>query len=256
MPVFSRFRSMPWAFLVISLILTACIVSTDHREPTPEQVIPRLMAVLKDPNPELRRTAAQSLGKIARKEAVPALLEALRDPDAGVRRHAAWALGMIGEDALGPDRSPLAQLLFDIDPSVREAAAMALGLTGDTQAGIELLLERLQESGTPTDSKRLAAASLGGMEARSAVTGLTKLLSDQDARVRRWAVAALGEIADEQAVKPLSALLTKDPDPGVRLEAVFRLGKFGGTAARPALTAALKDANEDVRRVAAASLKE
>jgi len=256
MPVFSRSRNMPWALLFVSLILTACIVSTDHREPTPEQVIPRLVAVLKDPNPELRRTAAQSLGKIARKEAVPALREALRDPDAGVRRQTAWALGMIGEDALGPERSPLAALLFDVDPAVREAAAMALGLTGDTQTGIELLLEQLEEPGTSPDSKRLAAASLGGMEARSAVTGLTRLLTDQDARVRRWAVAALGEIADEQAVKPLGMLLAKDPDPGVRLEAAFRLGKFGGAAARPALTAALKDANEDVRRVAAAGLKD
>jgi HEAT repeat protein len=88
------------------------------------------------------------------------------------------------------------------------------------------------------------------------VTGLTRLLSDPEARVRRWTVAALGEIADEQAVKPLGALLAKDPDPGVRLEAAFRLGKFGGAAAKPALTAALKDANEDVRRVAAAGLRE
>ena len=256
MSVFSRLHRRPWAIFFISLLLSACIVSTDHQEPTPEQVIPRLTAVLKDPNPELRRTAAQSLGKLARKETVPALRTALRDPDAGVRRHAAWALGMIGEDALGPEPSPLAALLFDADPAVRETAATALGLTGDTQVGIELLLEQLAEPGTPADSKRWAAAAFGGMEARSAVTGLTRLLADPDARVRRWAVAALGEIADEQAVKPLSALLAKDPDPGVRLEAAFRLGKFGGTAARPALTAALKDANEDVRRIAAAGLKD
>jgi HEAT repeat protein len=246
---------MPWALCFLTLLLSACIVSTDHEDPTPEQVIPRLVAVLKDPNPDLRRTAAQALGKIARKEAAPALLAALRDSDAGVRRHAAWALGMIGEDALGPEHSPLAELLFDIDPGVREAAALALGRTGDTQAGMELLLERLQEPETPADSKRLAAASLGGMEARSAVTGLIRLLADPDARVRRWAIAALGEIADEQAVTPLGARLAKDPDPGVRLEAAFRLGKFGGVTAKPALAAALKDADEHVRRVAAAGLQ-
>ena len=67
MSVFPRFPRMRWTIVFISLILPACIVSTDHREPTPEQAIPRLVAVLKDPNPELRRTAAQSLGKIARK---------------------------------------------------------------------------------------------------------------------------------------------------------------------------------------------
>jgi HEAT repeat protein len=244
------------ALLLISLSLAGCVVSTDYAAPTPERALPRLLAVLKDPNPEQRRTAAQSLGKIARKEAVPALVEALRDPDAGVRRYAAWALGMIGEEAVGPDRSPLASLLFDHDPGVREAAAMALGRTGDTQVGIELLLERLQEPGTPADAKRLAAAALGGMEARTAVPALTKLLADRDARVRRWAVAALGEIADRETVPPLSKMLTKDPDAGVRIEAAFRLGKFGGEAARPALTTALKDANADVRRLAKAMLNE
>src|SRR5712692_2316833 len=208
MPIPARAFGLFQALLLISLSPAGCVVSTDFAAPTPEQALPRLLAVLKDPNPEQRRTAAQSLGKIARKEAVPALVEALRDPDAGVRRNAAWALGMIGEDAVGPDRSPLASLLFDPDPGVREAAAMALGLTGDTQAGIELLLERMSEPGTPSDSKRLAAAALGGMEARTAVPALTKLLADRDARVRRWAAAALGEIADEQAVKPLGTLLT------------------------------------------------
>jgi len=255
MPIPAAF-CLCWAPLLISLSLAGCVVSTDYAGPAPEQALPRLLAVLKDPNPEQRRTAAQSLGKIARKEAVPALVEALRDPDAGVRRNAAWALGMIGEPAMGPDRSPLASLLFDPDPGVREAAAMALGLTGDTQAGLELLLERMREPGTPSDSKRLAAAALGGMEARTAVPVLTKLLADRDPRVRRWAVAALGEIADQQTVAPLSKVLARDSDPGVRVEAAFRLGKFGGEAARPALAAALKDSNADVRRLANAALKE
>src|SRR6266705_4039225 len=201
-----------WAALLISLSLSGCVVSTEYAGPAPEQAIPLLLAVLKDPNPDQRRTAAQALGKIAHKEAVPALVEALRDPDAGVRRNAAWALGMIGEDAVGPDRSPLASLLFDPDPGVREAAAMALGLTGDTQTGIELLLERVNKPGTPSDSKRLAVAAMGGMEARMAVPFLTKLLSDRDAHIRRWAVAALGEIAAPETVAPLGRVLTKDPD--------------------------------------------
>ena len=244
------------ALLLISLSLAGCVVSTDYAAPTPEEALPHLRAVLKDPNPELRRTAAQSLGKIARKEAVSALVDALCDPDAGVRRHAAWALGMIGEDSVGLDRSPLSSLLFDPDPGVREAAAMALGLTGDTQTGIELLLERVSKPDTPSDSKRWAVAALGGMEAHMAVPFLTKLLADRDAQIRRWAVGALGEIAAPETVAPLSKVLTKDPDPGVRIEAAFRLGKFGGEAARPALTSALKDANADVRRLANAALEE
>jgi HEAT repeat protein len=256
MPIPARAFCVSLALLLISLSLVGCVVSTDYADLAPEQALQHLRALLKDPNPEQRRTAAQSLGKIARKEAVPALVDALCDPDAGVRRHAAWALGMIGEDAVGPDRSPLASLLFDPDPGVREAAAMAIALTGDTQTGIELLLDRLQEPTTPPDAIRLAAASFAGMEARTAVPFLTRLLADPDAQVRRWAVAALGEIADQKTVASLSKVLTKDPDSAVRVEAAFRLGKFGGEAARPALTAALKDTNADVRRLANAALKE
>ena len=136
------------------------------------------------------------------------------------------------------------------------AAATALGQTGDTQVGIELLYERLLEPDVSSDTKRLVAAALGGMEARSAVVPLTRLLQDSDPLVRRWAVAALGELADQQAVGPLSALLTNDPDPGVRIEAAFWLGKFGGATVESALTAALTDGDENVRRLAAAALQE
>src|SRR2546430_242004 len=154
MPIPAAF-CLCWAPLLISLSLAGCGVSKDYAGPAPEQVLPRLLAVLRDPNPEQRRTAAQALGNIARKEAGPAIAEPLRDPDAG-----------------------------------------------------------------------------------------------------GWAVAALGEIADPETVAPLSKVLATDPDPGVRVEAAFRLGKFGGEAARPALAAALKDANADVRRLAEAALKE
>src|SRR5438093_8225119 len=121
---FCLFRTL----LLISLSLAGCVVSTDYADLAPEQALPHLRAVLKDPNPELRRTAAQSLGKIARKEAASAPVDALCDPDAGVGRHAAWALGMIGDDSVGLDRSPLSSLLFDPDPGGPGAATMAIGL--------------------------------------------------------------------------------------------------------------------------------
>src|SRR2546428_11038825 len=120
MPIPAAFR-LCWAPLLISLSLAGCVVSKDYEGPAPEQVLPRLLAVLRDPNPGQRRTAAQSLGKIAGKEAVPALVEALRDPDAGVRRNAAWAPGMDGGGAAGPGRSPPASLPLGPDPGGGQA---------------------------------------------------------------------------------------------------------------------------------------
>ncbi len=63
--------------------------------------VPALIAVLHDPDPELRRDAAQALARIGSdaSEAVPDLIAALDDQDASVRKFATRALGEIGPAA-------------------------------------------------------------------------------------------------------------------------------------------------------------
>jgi HEAT repeat protein len=241
--------------LLVPLGISACIISTDHYEASPRTAIPLLLKVLQDPDAGQRQTAAQSLGKIADKAAVPALLASLRDPDAGVRRQAAWALGMIGEGNAAV-RLELINLLFDSEVRVQETAAWALGQTGDADTGLSVLRTRLWEPQSTSDTKRAAAAALGSMESRSGLDVVHKLLGDRDPVVRRWAVAALAEISGEEAVPSLSHIVETDSDPQVRLEAAFHLGKTGGQSAKKALTAALKDSDHNVRRIAEAALKD
>lgn len=241
-------------FLLVGLSLAACI-STNYTDPIPEKAVPLLLKVLKDPNPQQRQTAAQSLGKIGRKEALPALIEALQDPDPGVRRQAAWSLGMIGDDSKAA-RLSLISLLFDPAQDVREGAAFALAQTGDAETGLAVLQERLFAPGSSNDTKRLAAAALGGMAIQASTGVVSRLLQDQNPIVRRWAVAAVADIANREAVAPLSMLLKNDPNPGVRIEAAFRLGKIGDATARAALKRALKDPDEHVRRLAESALQE
>ena len=241
--------------LLAALSLAACMSSTNYTDPVPEKVIPLLLKILEDPQPEQRRTAAQSLGKIGRKAAVPALIKAVKDSDHRVRREAAWSLGMIGDDSEAA-RLSLISLLFDPTQDVREAAALALAQTGDANTGLSDLQKRLFASDTGSDTKRLAAAALGGMAIHASSAVVSRLLQDPDPIVRRWAVAALAEIADREAATPLCLILKKDPNPGVRIEAAFHLGKIGDTAARVALKAALKDSDEHVRRLAESALQE
>jgi HEAT repeat protein len=250
----SRWFATPAGLLVL-LSLASCIISTDHNEASPRTAVPLLLKVLQDPDAGQRQTAAQSLGKIGDKAAVPALLASLRDPDAGVRRQAAWALGMIGDDS-DAVRLGLINLLFDPDTRVQETAAWALGQTGDAVTGVSVLRTRLWEPDSTSNTKRAAAAALGSMDIGSSLDVVKKLVHDQNPVVRRWAVAALAEIAGEEAVPSLSHIVATDSDPHVRLEAAFRLGKIGGTAAKRALTAALKDSDQHVRRIAEAALKE
>jgi HEAT repeat protein len=240
--------------LLTGLGLLGCIISTDYTEPVPEKAVLLLLQVLKDPDPVQRQTVAQSLGKIGRKEALPALIVALQDPDPGVRRQAAWAVGMLGNDS-ETARQSLIPLLFDADPDVRESAAPAIGRTGEAGTSLQRLEARLLAQDTTSDSKRLAAAALGGMAivGSSAIVG--PLLHDQDPIVRRWAVAAVADIADQDAATSLARQLKTDPSPGVRIEAAFHLGKIGDSTAREALTRALNDPDEHVRLLAKSGLQ-
>jgi len=63
--------------------------------------VPALIAVLGDPDPEMRKNAARALARIGSdaSQAVPELIAALNDKDPGVRKFATRALGEIGPAA-------------------------------------------------------------------------------------------------------------------------------------------------------------
>ena len=98
-----------------------------------------LADALKSDEPEVRKEAVRSLGKLQERapldadHVIPPLLDALADRDAGVRTIAATYLGIIHQH--GEDVVPaLADLLKDDSPEVRGAAATALGSFGAAAA--------------------------------------------------------------------------------------------------------------------------
>jgi hypothetical protein len=83
---------------------------------------------LKDKDPNMRYSAARSLGKFGpeAKAAIPALVESLKgDESPLVRMGAAYALGDMGADA-AEALPALKQAANDRDPEVRKAAAYAV----------------------------------------------------------------------------------------------------------------------------------
>jgi HEAT repeat protein len=105
---------------------------------------------------QLRRYAAEGLGKVGDADVLPDLLPLLNDADEAVRREAAAALGRIGsKDAA----SALARALRDASPPVRREAASALGRL---KAKDEPIVEALRGAEKDADKavRREAAAAL------------------------------------------------------------------------------------------------
>ena len=82
--------------------------------------------------PELRKVAAMALGNIADPSTVDALIALLRDPDVDVRVAAVEGLGEIGTPAAKPG---LTRALEDSNPEVRRAAVEALAEIEDNENG-------------------------------------------------------------------------------------------------------------------------
>jgi HEAT repeat protein len=194
----------------------------------------------------------------------------LKDKEWEVRREAANALGKLNN----PETlEPLAKVLDDPDGDVREAAAIALGKMGDRRAVGPLVLALKDEL---AGVRRIAAAGLSRIdpdwvslaETRAAVEKLKVAIQDAEPAVRFFVaqlLVNLGEMssdtllgfsAEDQLTSPaikrkrmatsLFIALLEDRDRDVRQAAAEALGHLGGERAKQALTRAGSDPDGDV----------
>ena len=216
----SYFRLQFFFWLLLCSVVYGCYVDTPSG--APETVSRRLVELLADPDSDVRRTAAEALGKVGHKSSNASLIVALNDPDARVREAAALALGRLGD---GKSGMALAGHLADFAEPVRMASALALGeieFSADREAQTLAVLRH------PQGSARIAATrALLSLDTVSLSADLIKALRDPDAGVRQGVAAVLGESGNPGAVSHLRSLLRTDGAASVRAEAAFRLGKIG-----------------------------
>ena len=127
-----------------------------------------LLELLKAPHPDLRMQAALTLGDQRDDRAAAALVHALKDEDANVRYHVIEALGKLKAEAAV---DPLVEIVESRDFFLGFPALDALAKIGDTRVASRVL----------------------------------PLLDDE--LLRAAAVSLLGQLGDETAVTPLTALL-------------------------------------------------
>src|SRR5262249_41614346 len=160
-------------------------------------------------------------------------IKELKDPKPDVRRSAAFALGKLGGQATSAVHPLLDRLQSDKEASVREAAALALGEIGPTTSKRALpeLRKVLANKREEAAVRRGVAFALGcyGRKANSAVSELVAALDEGEALVRpsaAWALGRLGREAGTEGVKALCEALADTKDPLVRREAAAALGEI------------------------------
>lgn len=242
---------------------------------TAKATTPSLVPLLKDSSPAMRETAARALGQIETKPAdgtVPALVAALHDQEPRVRASVLKSLNYVG--GISAEVIPsLKNLLLDSNDDVRRAAVWALPEAS--------LVETLQDKDVRVRRAALLAISASWRitDSRDLALEVNKLVKDDDAEVRRVAVAMfiaidrsrpMGHLSTEDqtrhdnsgkaeaaAVLHLATALS-DSDPLVRAATARKLGSFDPIpkAAIAALIEALKDSGPDVRAAARQALAE
>lgn len=195
---------------------------------------PSLLSLLNDPDVQVRREAARVIGSTHDPAALDALAAATRDPDPVVRRAAIEAVGGIKGDRVV---TILLALAATKDPADRSQAAALLGQAGDARAA-DTLRALLKDPDPMVREKAVTAFAAIKLPDGADKSGpLVTAVKDDDALVRRAAVAALGGASSASPASPASSAspgvvealssALADADDAVRVEALTALARSG-----------------------------
>lgn len=232
--------------------------------------------IARSPHPEVRRRAAQAVGRIADKDGMPLIIAARQDKDVEVAATAVWAAGQLRDPAAV---GWLAETLSGrgAPAAVAREAAIALGkiqapearaalatylssapLTAPASVAGEALLSigRFPAGGDiapilrwttarDVDVRWRAAWALFRPRDPAALPELLRLSTDPSADVRFWAVRGLIPHPNVDPAPSAARLreALRDPDRRVRTEALRALGTHDDEASFKQVLAALHDAD-------------
>jgi len=238
-------RTIGYSVVLAVLCLAGCV--QDSPPSSRERTVSLLLELIRDEVPEMRRTAAESMGKIGDPRAVDSILPLIHDPAAIVREASLLAMGRLKPTATGEVVAQLTRALEDPDESVREAAVVAIGEIEPGSRLLEPVVGLLRSSDAKI--RRAAVRALLQVDSSQWVPVLVAAGRDSDAEVRQGIVAVVGEWGGSAVSPWLRERLVEDPSPGVRTEAAYRLGMLSDSDTRAALnTTIAKDPDSGVRR--------
>ncbi|MFH1374467.1 MAG: HEAT repeat domain-containing protein [bacterium] len=175
------------------------------------------------------------------------LTDFVDDPDPEIRRKIAHTLGLSG---IVETSEVLKRLASDEVGHVRAAAFGALGWLC-TEEDTDILFRGLEDKYVDVREAAMGALVVAG--GPRVVAKFTADLYHQDAEKQRLAVTALGMIGETEVVEPLLKAVNH-PEPEVRKSAINSLARIGQVPDVKLLSLALNDENTGVRKAAVTAL--
>jgi HEAT repeat protein len=208
-------------------------------------VVPRLLELIGQP--EYRRAVVRALGIAGAARCNP-LAELLNDPDPEVRRAAAEGLARCATREVRA--RIVAALHAEADPEIRASLALAIGTAGGSEA-VAVLAPLLE---APELALRFAAlTALGQTGTPEALHPLVRALADPHPELQAAALRSLGTLGDPRAAEAVGRHLT-DADRDLRLTAAFALRDLAAPRSVEYLLGALTDRAWPVRLAAVRTL--
>ena len=206
-----------------------------------------------DPDPLVRQTVAEALGKLrpSARQGAALLLAMLEAPEEDVQIAAVRALGLIG---LAEAADPIAAKLA-AGPQLQRFSLLALGRIG-TRHHVEAIRSRAAETAAPLPVRQAALRALADLAARGVVkelAGLEELFDDPRPTIRVESLRVGAAIGQPSLVDGVRGRLD-DASSAVRREALVALSRCAGAPSCGTLAKMLADPVATVREGAAREL--
>jgi HEAT repeat protein len=189
--------------------------------------------LLTDPDPDVRRRAAEDLAECNDRNVLAVLSIAIQDENKGVEDAVSRSFLSIG--GVGAARA-IVYHIEDENIASRNLAAKLLIRLGENS--VHALVPYLRSDNK--DVRKLAVDILGEIKSKEPIYYLLPLLQDSDPNVIVAALEALGNIGSNVAIVPIGD--TYNRYPFARIMAIEALGKIGGDSVRSFLENKFKEA--------------
>jgi HEAT repeat protein len=217
------------------------------------EAMPRLRAMLSDPDPEVRVEVVKAIIEIDTERSLDPLVQAAGDNDAEVQIRATD--GLVNFYMPGYVRTGMSARIRRVGRAIKAQFTDTNDQVIDpyirVRAEVIEALGKLARGGLTMDSRANAARAVGILRGKAAVPDLVEALRSKDDQVIFESLIALQKIRDPEAANRISFLLT-DPVEKVQIAAIETTGLLQNRDALPQLRSVL--AGSEKKKVKRAAL--